>query len=454
MASSDTVIRNGKIWLLLKFLLPTLIGILLFLTPITYGGKQTILMAIITDFLRAPLEPILLGFIVSVVALGAVGSGIYVIFKPNWQEEQPSLYAAFHATPAWLFIRTLGAVIGLMVYFQIGPEFVWSIATGQTVFIEIGAAVFFILLVACMLMPFLTDYGFMEFVGVLLRKPFSMLFNLPGRAAIDATASLVSAASVGMLITINQYEKGFYSARQSASVATNFSIVSIPFSLAIAEVAGLGHLFFTWYLVVIAACLICAVITVRIPPLARIPDTYNGSVGKQIHEDTMPEASLFTTSLQNAMRRAENAPGPIQFIKNGWYASLDVVFGVIGPAMAITTIATILAVHTEIFSTLSLPIYYILDAINLPEAQTAAPGFIVGFLDQFMPALVAKDIDSELTRFVLAGLSVTQLIYMAEIGVIILRSSLPLNFGHLAIIFTLRTIIVFPVFLAAGFWLL
>lgn len=437
-----------------KFVVPTLVGILLFLTPITYESKQTIVMAIITDFLRAPLEPILLGFIVSIVVIGAVGSGIYVAFKPDWQKMQPSLYAAFHATSGWLLIRTLAAVIGLMVYFQLGPEFIWSEATGQTVFIDIGATVFFILLVACMLMPFLTDYGFMEFVGVLLRKPFAWLFNLPGRAAIDATASLVSAASVGMLITINQYERGYYTARQSASVATNFSIVSIPFSLAIAEVAGFGHLFFTWYIVVIAACLICAVVTVRLPPLVKIPDTYYGIVGKQNHEDREPQAPLIAISFQNALLRAQKAPGPIQFLKNGWYASLDVVFGVIGPAMAITTIATILAVHTEIFNTLSLPVYYILDLINLPEARAAAPGFIVGFLDQFMPALVAKNIDSELTRFVLAGLSVTQLIYMAEVGVIILRSSLPLNLLHLAWIFALRTLIVFPVFMIAGHLLL
>ena len=62
-----------------------------------------------------------------------------------------------------------------------------------------------------------------------------------------------------------------------------------------------------------------------------------------------------------------------------------------------------------------------------------------------MPALAAGNISNETTSFVLAGLSVTQLIFMSEVGVIILRSSLPLSLGELAMIFLLRTAITLPV---------
>jgi nucleoside recognition membrane protein YjiH len=88
--------------------------------------------------------------------------------------------------------------------------------------------------------------------------------------------------------------------------------------------------------------------------------------------------------------------------------------------------------------------------IDFPEASRAAPGMIIGFLDQFMPAIVASNIENELVKFVLAGLGVTQLIYMSEVGLIILRSSIPLNFIHLFIIFLLRSIISFPVLIIAG----
>jgi nucleoside recognition membrane protein YjiH len=68
-----------------------------------------------------------------------------------------------------------------------------------------------------------------------------------------------------------------------------------------------------------------------------------------------------------------------------------------------------------------------------------------GFLDQYMPAIVAAGIDSNTTSFVLAGLSVCQLVFMSEFGVIVLRSSLPLDVRDLAAIFLLRTVIVLPV---------
>ena len=87
---------------------------------------------------------------------------------------------------------------------------------------------------------------------------------------------------------------------------------------------------------------------------------------------------------------------------------------------------------------------------QLPEAAAAAPGIFSGFLDQYAPTITAKSIDSAATSFVLAGLSVCQLIFMSECGVIILRSTLPLRFTDLIVIFLLRTLIVFPILIVGA----
>ena len=437
----------------LTFLVPSLIGVLMFLTPVTYDGNDTIAIAVLVDLLRSSLEPLLMEILLAVIALSALGSAYYILKKPDWADSQPSLHAMCHSTPLWFLLRLLGLVYGLCVYFEVGPAPIWAAETGQAIFHDIGIPVLFTLTTACFFIPFLTDYGFMEFVGGLVKKPFGFLFNLPGRSAIDATASFVAASTVGLLITIKQYENGFYSARESAAVAANFSVVSIPFALVVAGVAGLEHMFFTWYMVVIAACLVCAMISIRIPPLSRIPDSYFPGVGKKIHEDDEVSGSVLSRSVHDAMSCASTAPGPRKFIKTAWLSSLVVVFGVMAPAMALATTAAMLVFYTPLFDLISLPIVYVLEIFNIPEATSAAPGFLVGFFDQFLPALLAKGIESEITRFILAGLSVCQLIYMAEVGVLILYSSLPLNFWQLLAIFLIRTIIVFPVFLIAG-WLI
>ena len=63
---------------------------------------------------------------------------------------------------------------------------------------------------------------------------------------------------------------------------------------------------------------------------------------------------------------------------------------------------------------------------------------------------IAGTIVNQTTSFLLAGLSVTQLIFFAESAVLILRSSIPLSLGQLVGIFFLRTIIALPLLAIAA----
>jgi nucleoside recognition membrane protein YjiH len=68
-----------------------------------------------------------------------------------------------------------------------------------------------------------------------------------------------------------------------------------------------------------------------------------------------------------------------------------------------------------------------------------------GFADMFLPAVIGSGIESELTRFIVAALSLTQLIYMSEVGILLLRSKIPLNLLDLVVIFIQRTLITLPI---------
>jgi nucleoside recognition membrane protein YjiH len=94
--------------------------------------------------------------------------------------------------------------------------------------------------------------------------------------------------------------------------------------------------------------------------------------------------------------------------------------------------------------------YPLLWLLQIPDAWAVLPGTLVGFFDQFIPAIISADIEDPVSRFVLASLSVTQLIFIAENGILILRSSIPLNLLQLAAVFFLRTVITLPVLALAG----
>ncbi len=129
---------------------------------------------------------------------------------------------------------------------------------------------------------------------------------------------------------------------------------------------------------------------------------------------------------------------------------LDIWLALIPLVMALGTIALVIAEYTPIFKIISYPLIPVLTLLGLPEAAEAAPTFLVGFADMFLPAVLGSGIESELTRFVLAGVSLAQIIYMSEIGLLILRSNIPVKIWELALIFVLRTIITLPILVIFG----
>ena len=104
--------------------------------------------------------------------------------------------------------------------------------------------------------------------------------------------------------------------------------------------------------------------------------------------------------------------------------------------------ALILSNYTPIFEILGKPFIPLLNLIQLPEAVSASKTMLVGFTDMFVPSIIAsKEISSELTRFVVATVSVTQLIYMSEVGALIVGTRIPVRVWELFVIFLERTII-------------
>jgi nucleoside recognition membrane protein YjiH len=316
---------------------------------------------------------------------------------------------------------------------------------GGAVFVGIAVNVLPIYIFASLLMPLLTDFGFMEFAGTLARPVFRRVFRLPGRSAIDAVTSFVGAASIGLLITIGQYNRGNYTARQACVIATNFSVVAIPFALVVASVAGIGHLFVGWYGFVVLACLIAALITPRLPPLSNKAQVYISGLVDSGPDATRVAQSLISEAWDRAMERASSSPGVRDYFAAALTNMMFFIFSVMAAGMALATLAALVTFHTPIFTWLGYPFITVLELVQLPDATAASPALFAGFLDQYIPAIVATGIDSNVTSFVLAGLSVCQLIFMSEVGVIILRSSLPLSVTDLIVIFLLRTAIILPV---------
>lgn len=432
-----------------RFLVPSLAGAAVFLVPIPYQGALTVPMGILNDMLAAWLEPYASAVLLSLLSVSALLSLLLALGPPAWSARSPVLRRLFHVGPLWTTLRLAALLTALSIFTRSGPGWLWGASTGQVIY-DLAIAVITLFTVAALLLPLLTDFGLMELVGSLLSPLFRRLFTLPGRSAVDASASWLATAAVGVLITSQQYQRGHYTAREACVIATNFSIVSLPFCLLVASVLNVADRFVAYYAAVTVIGLVLAVLMPRLPPLRGLPDL--GIDGTPARREAAGSSAVeaLRSGYAAALRRAQAAPGPVAYLSNSAVNLVDMWLSLLPGILTVGLLGVILVEHTPLFRLATLPLVPLLNGLGLPEAASAAPALLVGFVDMFLPVAVAREIDSELTRFVVAGVAVTQLIYLSEVGILILKLPIPLGFRQLLLIFALRTSIALPLFVLAG----
>ncbi|KAB0482102.1 YjiH family protein [Vibrio chagasii] len=441
--TAQTEKSKGSFWV---FLIPSLIGLFLFMAPISYQGDLTIPVAILAKSIQAVFGEYLVSIITAIVAFMSVASVISTIFKPTFITSNSFLNGLFNPSPLWLLVRLIGGAAAFMAFFQVGPEFIWEENTGGLVLEGLLPTLFSVFIFAGLLLPLLLNFGLLELFGTLLSKVMRPIFNLPGRSAIDCMASWLGDGSVGILLTSKQYEKKFYTQREAAVVGTTFSAVSITFSLVVIAQVELEHLFLPFYAAICLAGIVAAVIIPRLPPLSMKKDTFIDGSKPEKDADAIPAGhSTFSWGLELAVNKASQVKSVKSVFSEGVRNAVDMVFGVLPVVMGLGTMALVIAEYTSVFSFLGQPFIPFLELLGVPEAVAASETIVVGFADMFIPAILAASIDNEMTRFVIAAMSVTQLIYMSEVGALLLGSKIPVNIAELFIIFILRTLITLPV---------
>ena len=429
------------------FLALSAVGVFLFITPISINDELKVPIAILANWLGGKVEPFIHWFAFIVFIIAALGS-IAMHFVPQ-KGPRTLLDSLFRVHWFWTIMRVLAVVFAGMYLFQVGPESFISDVTAGVLLAPDGGLVtlmFTLFLFAGLLLPLLTDFGLLEFFGSMMVKIMRPLFKIPGRAAIDCLASWVGDGTIGVLLTAKQYEDKNYTGREAAVIATTFSVVSITFCLVVLQTIGLNDYFLEFYGSVILVGLILAFIMPRIFPLRGKADTLiDGSKLPENFEDVPADHNALTFGLHNALSKAESNKNLTKIISGGFKNVLEMWFAVTPVIMAFGTIALVLAEFTSVFKILGMPFEPILALLQIPEAGEAAQTMIVGFADMLLPSILGSGIESEMTRFFIATVSVTQLIYMSEVGGLILGTKLPLKLWDLFMIFLIRTIISIPI---------
>ncbi len=434
---------------IMKFVIPSVLGAVCFLMPIPQDNTLNTILGMLIDFGKAILKDYLPTTAMIFVVLSAVVTVIAVLLKPKFIMENHFMRELFLVPPFWLFSRVLGGVFYIMILYKIGPEVIWNMDNGGTPGMVLAPALLIIFLVLAGFVPLLTDYGLMEYVGTYARPVMRPLFRLPGRAAVDCLASWVGSSSVAVVITTKVHDQGYYSDREAAIISTTFSVISVAYVYVMADFVKLPHMYFQILFSVYAVTFILALIMPRIWPLSKVPDTYSGKAGKQRIDDSIPAGfTLGDWALKLAVDRA-----CAQTLNATLVSIVRTLISLIASTMPLViswgTVALIIANNTPVFQVLATPFTWMLELMRIPEAAQVGTAFILGYADQFLSAVVGAGLSTDAGRFMCAGISATGLVYMTEVGVLILNSSIPLGFGKLTFIYFLRAVL--SVFLLAPF---
>ena len=433
--------------LFLKCLIPSTIGFVLFLVPLSIDGERNIPLAYFANKTLDIFGTTANWILLTVVMVSAIVP-ILLIRRASSENLGKWLAPIINVGKITIVIRAIAVLFISSVIFQIGPEWLWGEFTGGLVINVLLVKLLFILFFASIFLPLLTEYGLMDFVGTLVHKPFRKAFRLPGRAAIDSMTSVLGSSSVGIILSNRQYEIGNYTRREATIIATCFSPVSVPFSLVVAELLNIDDIFLAYYLSAVVIIIILALILSRIPPLSRFEDTFIDEVDKRPTQVT--NGNLTQRAMTAALDRAKTGPGINRYATLGIRDLSNLWFNVIPAVVVFATVAMIFVEHTSLFEWLALPFVPLMELANMQNPALTAKAIVAGFADPFFPPLIGKGIESEITRCVIAIMSVVQIIFLTETGVVLMKTKLRIKVWHLVAIFLLRTTLAFPLAVLAA----
>lgn len=413
---------NSHVW---KFFIYSMIGIFMFFIPITLNGQSSIMIDHIVSGLRHLLGNVVPYYLLLIILIG----GLYPFIKGNWKETI--------VTTVFSFLKLLGVVIAFMVYFNLGPTFIFDPNMGPFLFNSLVTPVGLLVPIGSVFLALLVGYGLLEFIGVMMKPVMRPIFQTPGRSAIDAVASFVGSYSVGILITNRIFKEGKYSMKEAAIIVTGFSTVSVTFMIVVAKALDLMSIWSVYFWTSFIITFAVTAITVRIWPIRNMSNEYYQGVKREKDAYDKP---LLKTAWKEAMKAAASAPSIFENVKQNLKDGVLMTMSILPSIMSIGLIGLVLVEYTPVFDWLAYLFYPFTAILGLPEAMLTAKATSVGIVEMFLPSMVVTEA-ALMTKFIIGVVSVSGIIFFSALVPCILSTDIPITIRQMVIIWFERTVL-------------
>jgi nucleoside recognition membrane protein YjiH len=427
---------------LYKFLGYSLFGVFMFFCPITVGGRSTIPVDHIISFITGNWLEGAKIYILIVMYCGAV----LPFLRKTWNKDAMTVF--FSAA------KVCGALIGTILYFKLLPDlkWLWRPDFGPFLFDRLAMPVGLVIPIGSVFLAFLANFGLMEFTGVLMTPVMRPMFRTPGRSAIDAVASFVGSYSIALIITNNMYRQGKYSAREAAIIATGFSTVSATFLLVVARTLNLMDHWTLYFWVSLVVTFIVTAITAYIWPLCSYPNTY--FEGKP-NPDPDYKGNRWKSAWETGVRVGGQAEPLAKMTFINLKAGLNMAFAVIPSITSVGLLGLVLAEYTPLFDWFGYIFYPFFAVFGVSNAALAGKAAAMSLPEMFLPALLIARQASPLLGFVIAVVSISEILFFSASIPCLMGTDIPVKLRDIIVIWfervVLSIILTIPIAMLLGF---
>lgn len=419
---------------ILRFCILSVIGIFMYFVPVSGAAVPVVVLVnTVKAALGTGLNYVVLIFL---IALAAAIFGAKALKNPwciRFLDGEKNTKLAHYL---------VALAVVLAVWFQIPPAAIFSNPDVGGQILSLAGTVLLTVSICGWFIVFILKSGIVEFVGTLMEPLMKPLFRLPGAAAINCLSSYVVSAAVGVYMTDQYYESRVYNRREAVAAATCFSTISVGYVGVLCSLGGINDMYgimlgLTFFMVILMTA-----VTVRIPPISRIPAVYMEGSGQE-RESGEIEGSRFQRAVRAAALRSREFS--VKAFFDSLLSALRFSQKIIAYMIPIVIVTLSLVHLTPLFTWLGKPIAPVLGLLGVPDAAAAAPAVLLGFIEVSLPSISVSSGVAAPGVFFVVLLSITQIIFMTEAGNAMLGAKFKMRLLDLIVIFAVRTVIAVPV---------
>ncbi len=412
---------------LFRFVFASLFGIFIFFIPVTYNGQETIPLDHIVSLIIGSIPTACAIFTFAIIVIG----GILPFVQGTWKKDG--------VTIAFSLIKLLAIGPVVMVMFNIGPSVLMQPNMLPFLFKKVAIPVGIIVPIGATLLTFITGYGLLEFIGVLMRPIMRPIWKLPGLATVNAVTSFVGSFAIGILLTNRLYNEGKFTKREAVIVIGGFSTASAAFMVIVTKTLGLMERWNTFFWVTLFVTFAVSAIIARLWPLNSYEDSYATPTGNPEPEH---KGDLFKGAYHEGIKGAGNAPALIQNLKNNFVDGMIMNLRMLPSILSFGVISLLLIKMTPVFDILAYIYYPITKLFGIPDAMLVAKASAIVGAEMFIPSVLAAGAGAaDASKFVIGVVSISVILFFSGSIPVIIATDVKFSLRHMLVVILERTVL-------------